>query len=176
MAIFLAKAIAGAGELVPRTGLLGAEPYDCSPGGVSKFADVSTMGAFCKHVYYLAAQNVTLGCNPSAYCPAQTITRDAMASFIAKAVVAPKGGAGVPLTYGSDPDTGRSYSCDTGSPNLYFTDIAASNAFCKHIHFLWAKGIVDGCTATTYCPGQPVARDAMAKFLVNAFGLELYGP
>ena len=51
-----------------------------------------------------------------------------------------------------------------------------SNAFCKHIHYLWAKGIVDGCKATQYCPGQPVNRDAMSKFIANGFGLELYGP
>ena len=59
---------------------------------------------------------------------------------------------------------------------IHFTDVTAANAFCRHIHYLWARGIVDGCTATTYCPSTPVARDAMAKFLVNAFGLQLYGP
>jgi hypothetical protein len=35
---------------------------------------------------------------------------------------------------------------------------------------------VDGCTATKYCPGSPVARDAMAKFIGNGFNLQLYGP
>ena len=35
----------------------------------------------------IASQNVTLGCSPTTYCPTQTITRDAMASFIAKALV-----------------------------------------------------------------------------------------
>ncbi len=96
-------------------------------------------------------------------------------SFIAKALVAPGSGNAVPISY-TDPTTSRSYSCISGSANLHFSDVPVSNAFCKHIHFLWAKGIVDGCTATTYCPGQPVARDAMAKFLANGFGLQLYGP
>jgi len=173
MAIFVAKGIAGGGELVPVKGLVGASAYDCSPAGASLFTDVARTDSFCKHVHYLAAQNVTLGCVTGLYCPGQTITRDAMASFIAKAVVAPKGGAGIPLT-GSGPS--GSYSCDAGSPNIHFTDVPVTNPFCKHIHYLWANGVVDGCTATTYCPGGTVARDAMAKFIANGFRLQLYGP
>ena len=86
-----------------------------------------------------------------------------------------KGGTAVPVSY-TDPVTSRSYSCISGSANLHFTDVPVSNAFCKHIHYLWAKGIVDGCTATKYCPSSPVARDAMAKFIANGLGLQLYGP
>jgi len=175
MAIFIAKGIAGLGELVPSTGQVGAAAYDCSSGGHSVFSDVAPTDSFCKHVHFLAAQNVTLGCDATHYCPSQAITRDAMASFIAKAIVAPGGGAAVPATY-ADPTTSRSYSCVSGSANLHFSDVPVSNPFCKHIHYLWAKGIVDGCTATTYCPGQPVARDAMAKFIANGFRLQLYGP
>ena len=48
--------------------------------------------------------------------------------------------------------------------------------FCKHIHYLWAKGFISGCDATNYCPDGLVTRGAMAKFLTNAFGLQLYGP
>ncbi|HEY7112325.1 MAG TPA: hypothetical protein VIA45_05280 [Thermoanaerobaculia bacterium] len=175
MAIFIAKGIAGLGELVPSTGRIGASAYDCSSGGHSLFADVAPTDAFCKHVHFLAAQNVTLGCDATHYCPSQTITRDAMASFIAKATVAPGGGAAVPASY-TDPTTARSYSCVSGSANLHFSDVPVSNVFCKHIHYLWAKGIVDGCMAAAYCPGSPVARDAMAKFIANGFGLQLYGP
>ena len=175
MSIFVAKGIAGAAPLIPKAGTIAGQPYDCSAGGHSLFTDVAPTDAFCRHVHYLAGQNVTLGCNATQYCPGQTITRDAMASFIAKAVVAPQGGAGVPASY-SDPTTMRSYSCVAGSANLHFTDVPASNPFCKHIHYLWAKGVVDGCTATKYCPTAPVFRDAMAKFIANGFGLQLYGP
>ena len=175
MAIFIAKGIAGLGELVPSKGTVSGAAYDCSSGGHSLFTDVAPTDSFCKHVHYLAAENVTLGCNATQYCPGQAITRDAMASFIAKAIVAPDGGAAVPVSY-TDPTTSRSYSCISGSPNLHFSDVLVSNAFCKHIHYLWAKGIVDGCSATKYCPASTVARDAMAKFIANGFGLQLYGP
>jgi hypothetical protein len=179
MAIFIAKGLAGSGENVPATGtvlfpgLPFSSPYNCSPGGASLFFDILPSDVFCKHVHYLAAQNVTLGCGGFKFCPGSTVTRDAMASFIAKAVVAPQGGAGVPETFSQ---SGRSYSCNAASPNIHFTDVPASHPFCKHIHFLWAKGIVSGCSATQYCPGDPVNRDAMAKFIANGFALQLYGP
>jgi hypothetical protein len=72
--------------------------------------------------------------------------------------------------------TGFSYSCDPSSPNLYFTDVSVSDTFCKHVHFLWAKGIIAGCSGNQYCPTTEVGRDEMSKFLSNAFGLLLYGP
>ena len=176
MAIFIAKGIAGSGEKVPASGIFSGLSYNCAGGGNSLFLDIAPTDSFCKHVHYIASQNVTLGCNTATYCPSQTVTRDAMASFIAKAVVAPGGGNAVPLTYGPDPVTGLSYSCDAGSPNVHFTDVPVTNLFCKHIHYLWAKGVIAGCSATQYCPSQPVNRDAMAKFLANGFGLQLYGP
>ena len=176
MAIFIAKGIAGTGPNVPTAGRLFGSDYSCKAGGVSLFSDVSPTDGFCRHVHYLALQNVTLGCNTGQYCPNQTVTRDAMASLIAKAIVAPAGGNAVPLAYGPDPNTGLSYSCDAVSPNIHFSDVPASHPFCRHIHFLWAKGIVTGCSATQFCPGQPVHRDAMAKFIASGFGLELYGP
>ncbi len=99
-----------------------------------------------------------------------------MAGFIAKGTVAPAGGIAIPLVYGPDPTTGFGYSCDAASPNTHFADVPATDPFCKHIHYLWAKGFISGCDATNYCPEGLVTRGAMAKFLTNAFGLQLYGP
>ena len=92
-----------------------------------------------------------------------------MAAFVAKGIVAPAGGSAVPLTYGPDSVTGRSYSCDAASPSLSFTDVPIDSVFCKHVHYLWAKGIIGGCGTGTYCPTGEVTRGQMAKFLVNAF-------
>jgi hypothetical protein len=127
-------------------------------------------------VHYVAAQNVTSGCGTNLFCPDQNATRAEMAIFIAKAIVAPAGGSGVPLTYGPDPVTGFSYSCDAGSPNLHFTDVFVADTYCKHVHFLWARGIIQGCSATQYCPSLDIGRDEMSKFLTNAFDLLLYKP
>ncbi|MGE5277431.1 MAG: S-layer homology domain-containing protein [Acidobacteriota bacterium] len=176
MAIFVAKGIAGTAALIPTSGSVGAQPYNCVSGGISLFTDVAATDIFCKHVHYIAAQNVTLGCSATQYCPGDTVTRLQMAAFIAKAIVAPGGGPAIPVSYGPDPVTGLSYSCNAGSPDVHFTDVPATDPFCKHVHYLWAKGIISGCGATAYCPASPVTRDAMAKFLTNAFELQLYGP
>jgi hypothetical protein len=176
MAIFIARSLAGSGGAIPASGTVSGAPYNCVAGGVSLYTDVLPTDIFCKHVHYIAAQNVTAGCAASLYCPNDLVTRLEMAAFMARAIVAPAGGAGVPMTYGPDPNTGLSYSCEVASPNLHFTDVTASDPLCRHVHFLWAKGIVSGCSATEYCPSGNVARDEMAKFLGNAFQLLLYGP
>jgi hypothetical protein len=175
MAIFIARGVAhGAG--LPTSGTVGATPYNCSAGGASAFSDVSPTAIYCKGVHFIAAQNVTSGCAPALFCPNPNVTRAEMAIFIAKGMVAPAGGPAVPMSYGPDPVTGFSYSCNPASPNLHFSDVVVSDSFCKHAHFLWARGVISGCSATEYCPGTQVGRDEMAKFLANAFGLQLYGP
>ena len=176
MAIFVAKGIAGGGAAVPAGGTLGGAPYFCGPGGVSLFSDVAPTDTFCRHVHYIAGQNVTLGCAASQYCPSGGVNREEMAAFVARSIVAPGGGSSVPLAYGPDPVTGFSYSCSSANPNIHFTDVPVSDTFCKSVHFLWARGVIAGCAATQYCPSLPVTRDQMAKFLSNAFGLFLYGP
>jgi S-layer homology domain len=170
MAIFLARAIARGDANVPFSGTLNGAPYSCAAGGTSLFTDIAPADSFCRHVHYVATQNVTLGCGPSLYCPDDLVSRLQMAALVAKAIVAPGGGAAVPQTFGSI------YSCDPASPNVHFTDVPATGPFCKHVHFLWARGVVAGCGPDTFCPDGDVARDQMAKFIVNAFNLQLYGP
>jgi hypothetical protein len=170
IAIFTAKGLAKTAANIPASGTVEGQPYDCTPGGVSLFTDVDPTDMFCKHIHYLAEKNVDLGCGPGLYCPGDTLTRLQMAAFVAKALVQPGGDAAVPLT------DGLSYSCDPASPNSHFTDVPVSDPFCKHANYLWAIGIIAGCSATEYCPTSQVTRDQMAKFLVNAFNLKLYGP
>jgi hypothetical protein len=176
MAIFLARTRAGGDANVPDSATLNDIPYNCTDGGVSLFDDVAPTDSFCKHVHYIAAQNITRGCAPSSYCPNDVVTRLQMAALTAKATLAPGGGAAVLLTYGPDPVTGLSYSCDPASPNIHFTDVPEADPFCKHVHYLWARGIVGGCSTTSYCPASELTQAATAKFLVNAFKLTLYGP
>lgn len=46
-----------------------------------------------------------------------------------------------------------------------FTDVDTSSSFCVNVAWLKTHNITLGCTATTYCPGQPVTRLQMAAFL-----------
>jgi hypothetical protein len=173
MAIFLAKTIAGGAANIPTRGKIDGSPYDCSSGGVSLFADVQPTDSFCKHVHYLAVWGVTRGCTPNQYCTAPPVDRGSMAAFLVRSILI---GTPIPTQRNSDPVTRRTYSCNPASPDLFFTDVPATDPFCAPIHYLWARGLVSGCGADTYCPAGLVTRDAMAKFLVNTFDLKLYGP
>ena len=46
-----------------------------------------------------------------------------------------------------------------------FTDVPVGDPFCGDIQWMYNRGITLGCTATTYCPAQPVRRDQMAAFM-----------
>jgi hypothetical protein len=177
MAVFIARAQAGGDANIPVSGTAQGNPYNCVLGGTSQFLDIAPENPFCRHVHYIFGTGVTTGCvstPPRQYCPGDNVTRGQMALFIARALAG--GDASVPLTYGPDPVTGRSYSCDASSPNLHFTDVAASDIFCRHTHFLWAKNVISGFPDDSYQPGGLVTRGAMAKFLANGFHLALYKP
>jgi hypothetical protein len=177
MAIFIARAQAGSDAAIPVSGSAQGNPYNCVAGGQSQFTDVAPDNPFCRHVHYIFSTGVTTGCQtvpPRQYCPADNVTRGAMALFIARAVAGSD--AAVPLTYGPDPITLRSYSCNVGTPMLHFTDITTSDIFCRHTHFLWAKNVISGFPDNSYQPNGLVTRGAMAKFLANGFNFVLYKP
>jgi S-layer family protein len=176
IAVFTARVLAKGGANIPASGTVGSAPYDCAAGGTSLFRDVSPTDAFCKHFHYLAAKNVMPGCQPFFDCPGRLMTRLEMAQTVARAMVAPSGDAAVPSNYGPDPVTGLSYSCDPESAATHFSDVDASHQSCRHVHYLWAKGVIAGCGPDMFCPDGDIARSEMAKFLVNAFQLKLYGP
>lgn len=92
---------------------------------------------------------LTRGTTDTTYSPAQSVTRDQMASFIARMMEA----AGV--EFGAATDQG-------------FTDIAG-NVHADRINQLASVGVVLGTTPTTYSPRQEVRRDQMASFLIRAY-------
>ena len=52
-------------------------------------------------------------------------------------------------------------------PDPFFTDVPATHPFFKYIQRMRQLGITAGCSATTYCPDDPVTRGQMAVFLVR---------
>ncbi len=171
MAAFLARALAGGDSNVPETGTVGANPYDCSqpaPTGTSLFTDVAPGTLYCRYIHYIAAANVTLGCGGGQFCPAPNTTRGEMAAFIARSIAGSD--AAVPMAY-SDPNTNRSYDLN-GDSNVHFSDMIG-NQFTRYAHYVWARGITDGCGPTTYCPAPAMTRDSMAVFLRRGFNLTL---
>ena len=98
------------------------------------------------NIQAIAVEGITLGCGGSQYCPAGTVRRDEMASFLARALDLPAQASGP------------------------FSDIAG-NIHAGSINAIAEAGITLGCDAGRYCPAQSVRRDEMASFLARAFGL-----
>jgi hypothetical protein len=125
--------------------------------GNSFETDVPTSNAFYRFIETLLHHGVTSGCSPTQYCPVSATTREQMAVFV---LVAKEGTGYVPP------------ACTTPM----FTDVPASNPFCRWIEELARRGIVAGCGGGNYCPTSPVTREQMGVFISVTFGLTLYGP
>jgi hypothetical protein len=91
----------------------------------------------------LAASGITGGCAPQRFCPKAVVTREQMASFLARAFALP------PTT-----------------EDFFLDDETSSHE--TSINRLAASGITGGCTADAYCPKALVTRGQMAAFLERA--------
>ena len=111
------------------------------------FSDVAG-SPFIGDIAWLYSQTISNGCAPGRFCPGSTVSRQEMASFLARALRLP-------------PGTRDYFWDDNGSPHE-----ADINAVAE------AK-ISLGCAldGLTYCPGGAVTRGEMASFLAR--GLKL---
>lgn len=109
------------------------------------FDDIGS-SPFRNEISWLAASGITSGCSPTSFCPRDQVTREQMASFLARALSLPATGV-------------DAFSDDAGS--IHEGDI----------NRLAAAGISAGCGAGRFCPGAPVTREQMASFLVRAKSL-----
>jgi SpoIID/LytB domain protein len=132
-------------EEVP-PGAAEACPEDGVPDGGFDDIDGNTHEAA---INCIVEWGLTQGLGDGRYGPGLAVTRDQMASFIARLVEA----AGYELPEPSDQG---------------FTDIDG-NTHAERINQLAAVGIVQGTTETSYSPRQEVRRDQMASFLVRAW-------
>jgi hypothetical protein len=49
------------------------------------FSDVPVSNSFCGHIKRMSELNITTGCGNGNYCPTESVTRDQMAAFLARA-------------------------------------------------------------------------------------------
>lgn len=103
---------------------------------------------FEQAIEWLVAAGITTGCAAEYYCPAASVTRGQMASFLARALDLPASAE-------------DSFSDDDG------------HAHEIDINRLAAAGITGGCGGSRFCPDAAVSRGEMASFLARA--LELPG-
>ncbi len=162
---------------IPASGTVGANAYACVAGGTSLFVDVQPTDGWCKQIHYLASRNVDVSfqCSDSSHaCPLADTSRAATAVVVAGAMAGADASVPVSGTF-SDTGTPRSYNCSSGGSS-HFPDVLVTDAFCRHVNYLWARGVIGGYLDGTYEPASDVTRDQIAKFIVNAFHLTVYGP
>lgn len=160
---------------IPVSGLVGTKSYNCVAGGVSRFVDVLPTDSNCKHVHFLASRGawVSVECSDSVHaCLAINTTRAAMAVLVAGTMAA-GGDSAVPVS-GTFNDSGsaRSYNCASAGGS-HFPDVAVGTPYCRHVNYLWARGVIDGRPDGTYQPAAALPRGWAAKFVVNAYKLTL---
>jgi hypothetical protein len=100
---------------------------------------------FEAEIDWLSTTGITSGCSDTLFCPTASVTREQMASFLARALSLP------------------------GTGTDFFGDDEAS----QHegdINRLAAAGIATGCGGGQYCPNGTVTREQMAAFLYRGFG------
>jgi len=144
MAVYIARAIAGGDANVP------------DPGCVTPvFTDLPCEHWARKYIQYAVSQNVVKGYEDGTYQPDLGVDRGQMAVYVARAMVAPAGDAGVP-----DP-----------VPPATFPDVPDTFWSYKHVEYCVEKGVVQGYDDGLYHPEIVVTRDQMAVYVARAFGL-----
>jgi hypothetical protein len=112
------------------------------------FTDMPASNSLFKYVQKMRELNINQGCGGAFFCPNSTVNRGQMAMYIARALY------------------GEAYPF---SSNARFSDVPSSDFLFKYVQKIWEIGVTQGCTTTSYCPGNPVTREQMAAFLSRSF-------
>ncbi|HKF43358.1 MAG TPA: hypothetical protein VKG01_09670, partial [Thermoanaerobaculia bacterium] len=131
------------------------------------FTDVPCSDPGWGWIEKMRTDELTKGCDPPKplFCPDASITRAQAAMFVSRS--ANGGEASVPVSYGPDAVTRRSYSCDAAKPSLHFKDVTTSDIFCQHAHFVWAKGAIP--EADVFRPKDSVTKAEMDEMVLKGF-------
>ncbi|MCJ7751950.1 MAG: S-layer homology domain-containing protein, partial [Armatimonadetes bacterium] len=156
MAVYISRALAGGDSSVP--------DFAATPA----FPDVPEAFWALKHIEYALDQGVVAGYGDGNYHPEYEVTRDQMAVYVARSLVAPTGEAALaeyvpadPRNFPDVPSTG--YGDDGTEPFWAY----------KHIEYCVEHGVVAGYLDGYYRPQDVVTRDQMAVYISRAFELTL---
>jgi hypothetical protein len=115
------------------------------------FWDVRQATAYYPEIQSLRAAGLTSGCSaaPPLFCPDEALRRRDAAILLARAFAVP---------------------ADTSTPPR-FDDVPASDPGLGAIQALAQAGVLPGCGPTTFCPADPIRRDALAVALARLAGI-----
>ncbi|MBL8174006.1 MAG: S-layer homology domain-containing protein, partial [Bryobacterales bacterium] len=112
------------------------------------FTDVPSTHAFFRYIQKIRELGITLGCNDTQFCPDDLVTRATGATLVVRARLATSNQFANPVT-------------------PLFTDVPFGDTFFAAIQKAKQLGVTSGCTATTYCPGNPLTRGQAAVFVIR---------
>jgi hypothetical protein len=112
-----------------------------SGASASTFTDVSTTSPYITYIHDLGRLGVTDGVAPGLFAPTQTVTRAQFAKFVSVAFQISDDGSSVP-----------------------FLDIS-NHWSAPYVRAAYQAGIIDGTSATTFSPEQPVKREEAAAMI-----------
>jgi hypothetical protein len=113
------------------------------PGTSTDFFTDDESSAHEADINRLAASGITGGCADGRFCPRATVTREQMASFLA-----------------------RGLSLPAAATDFFADDDASPHE--NDINRLAASGVTGGCGPGRFCPSASVIREQMAAFLHRA--------
>lgn len=135
---------------------LAGSPEFTAPS-TSPFSDVATDNQFYKEITWLSDQGISTGWDTGngtrEFRPVTPINRDAMAAFMYRFAGSSQSQIPAIATFAA------------AAP--VFTDVPADSQFANEISWMSTSGISKGWDDSTYRPLEPVARDAMAAFMLR---------
>ena len=121
-----------------------------APVTETPFTDVDETSFASDDISRIFGLGITRGTSSTTYSPKATVTREQMASFLA-----------------------RLYEQISGTPapvtETPFTDVDETSFASADIGRIFGLGITTGTSSTTYSPKDPVTREQMATFLANLY-------
>lgn len=115
-----------------------------TPPKRSPFTDMPPGRMYYKEITWAHAEGITTGWNDGSFRPTASIERGAVAAFLYRA--------------SGQPSSGTSNS---------FSDVPSNHQFAREITWLASTGITTGWPDGTFRPLEPIARDAMAAFMIR---------
>ena len=116
---------------------------ELTPSSSGPFTDTAG-NIHAENINALAAGGITTGCTTTAFCPQGLVSREEMATFLARAL-------------------------ELTPTTPLFSDVG-QGTHSGSIGAIAAAGITTGCGVGIYCPFGAVTREQMASFLSRAFG------
>jgi hypothetical protein len=145
MAVYISRALAGGDDNVP--------DFTDTP----TFPDVPEDNWALDYIEYAVEQAVVTGYDDGYYHPEYEVSRDQMAVYVARTLVAPTGEAALTDYVPADPRN--------------FPDVPDTFWAYRHIEYCVEHGVVNGYDDGLYHPEITVTRDQMAVYVARAFGL-----